>query len=323
LCFRSFQAQLQLGGQITLGDLVNRIYGKLSIKRGEGGPRGGTLGGETVRRIITKSAVRLVSAENGPDGGVEVDDCVDPLFCNRVDRCDLPTISRKFLPRWEHTLHLRSRIILSKRAVGWLNGYADHVNTTRLETNSEVSALGFEIHTERARQGLSVSTLSKRSGVSFGLISQLERGLGNPSFRSLHKLAEALGIPLSRLVAGGHMRDEAVVRVDERLMLPVPVDEPAHQRVVRELLTPGLHSSLQVIRSTVPAGFSNEGQAFRHLGTECIIIESGSLTVVHGSRRVELAVGDAMTYTCSVPHWWANTSDEACTVIGAVTPFEQ
>tara|TARA_R110002020_G_scaffold152794_11_gene331711 strand:+ start:71403 stop:71915 length:513 start_codon:yes stop_codon:yes gene_type:complete len=170
---------------------------------------------------------------------------------------------------------------------------------------------------------LSVSTLSKRSGVSFGLISQLERGLGNPSFLSLHKLSDALGIPLSRLVAGGPKRDDAVVRAGERLMLPVLVDEPAHQRVVRELLTPGLHSSLQVIRSVVPAGFSNEGQAFRHLGTECVIVESGSLTVVHGSRRVELAQGDAMTYTCSVPHWWANTSDDECTVIGAVTPFEQ
>lgn len=191
------------------------------------------------------------------------------------------------------------------------------------EPNASVAALGLEIHTERQRQGLSVSALSKRSGVSFGLISQLERGLGNPSFLSLQKLAETLGLPLARLLAGGSVRDELVVRAGERQLLPIPADEPERQRVVRELLTPGLHSSLQVIRSVIPPGFSNEGQAFRHLGTECVIVESGELTVVHGERRVELGVGDAMTYACSVPHWWANTSAAPCVVIGAVTPFEQ
>ncbi len=119
------------------------------------------------------------------------------------------------------------------------------------------------------------------------------------------------------------MPDELVVRADERELLPVLEEEPASQRVIRELLTPGLRSSLQVIRSTLPPGFTNEGKAFRHLGTECVVVESGTLTVVHGERRVELAPGDAMTYRCSVPHWWANTSEMPCVVLGSVTPFEQ
>ncbi|WP_053382767.1 helix-turn-helix domain-containing protein [Leucobacter celer] len=189
--------------------------------------------------------------------------------------------------------------------------------------NPDVAGLGRELRHERQRQGLSLSALSQRSGVSFGLISQLERGLGNPSYLALKRLAEALGIPMARLLDGGSVRDELVVRADERELLPALEEQPASQRVVRELLTPGLRSSLQVIRSTLPPGFTNEGKAFRHLGTECIVVESGTLTVVHGERRVELAPGDAMTYRCSVPHWWANTGAEPSVVLGAVTPFEQ
>lgn len=44
--------------------------------------------------------------------------------------------------------------------------------------------------------------LSQRADVSFGLVSQLERGQGNPSFVTLSKLAEALGVSLVWLMQG-------------------------------------------------------------------------------------------------------------------------
>lgn len=175
---------------------------------------------------------------------------------------------------------------------------------------------------ERQRRGMSLETLSSLAGVSFGLISQLERGLGNPSYRSLRSITDALGVSLPRLMSESEPHGDAVVRVDERRHLPILEQNPPSQRVVREMLTPGTQTSLQVIRSTIPPGFTNEGKAFRHLGTECVVVESGTLTVVHGERRVELHEGDAMSYLCSMPHWWANYSEQTCIVIGAVTPFE-
>lgn len=185
----------------------------------------------------------------------------------------------------------------------------------------ELAALGHEVRTQRQRQGLSVQALSKRAGVSFGLISQLERGLGNPSFAVLHRLSEALSVPLPQLVAGAE--DElSVVRAGERPRLPVATDAPPSQQVRRELLTPRMSGSLQMIRSTLPVGFTNEGAPFRHLGTECVTVESGRLLVVHGERRVELEPGDSVTYGCSVPHWWANPAETETVVLGAVTPFE-
>lgn len=183
----------------------------------------------------------------------------------------------------------------------------------------ELAAVGALVKVERRRRGLTVQQLSRLAGVSFGIVSELERGKGNPTFETLHRLARALEVPLPTLLStrGG---DEAVVRADERLHLP---DNGAGAVApVRELLTPRFQTNLQVIRSTLPPGFSNEGRPFRHLGTETVVVERGRLVVVHGERRVELAEGDAMTYGCSTPHWWSNGHDGVTVVLGAVTPIE-
>lgn len=184
----------------------------------------------------------------------------------------------------------------------------------------DLAALGRQLRSLRRRQGLTVQTLSAGSGVSFGLISQLERGLGNPSFGALHRLAGTLSVPLATLLSGE--QDAAVVRLAERGQLPVGTDEPPEQQVVRELLTPRSSALLQLIRSTLPVGFTNANRPYRHLGTECVTVESGLLLVVHGDSQAELQPGDSMTYDCSTPHWWANVHDDLTIVLGAVTPFE-
>ena len=184
-----------------------------------------------------------------------------------------------------------------------------------------IADLGAAIRLERHRRGMSLATLSERSGVSFGLISGLERGRGNPSFRSIGRLAVALDVPLAKLLAV-HDGDDMVVRLAERGLLPVDPGAAPEQRVRRELLTPRSSTSLQLIRSTLPPGFSNESQPFRHLGTEAVTVEQGLLLLVHGERRLTLEPGDSATYGCSTPHWWANASDGVTIVLGAVSPFE-
>ena len=184
----------------------------------------------------------------------------------------------------------------------------------------DLAGLGHQLRSLRRRQGLTVQALSAESGVSFGLISQLERGLGNPSFSALHRLASTLAVPLPTLLSGE--QEAAVVRRDERALLPVGIDEPPDQQVVRELLTPRTSGLLQLIRSTLPVGFTNEHRPYRHLGTECVTVETGRLLVVHGDARTELGAGDSMTYGCTTPHWWANADRGVTVVLGAVTPFE-
>jgi transcriptional regulator with XRE-family HTH domain len=190
------------------------------------------------------------------------------------------------------------------------------------ELGSAVVTVGSSLRTARKRLGLSVHALAERAGVSFGLVSELERGLGNPSLQSLQLLAAALGIPLGQLLdePGG---DLAVITAEHRHLIPGDPDEAPEQRVVRELLTPRGESMLQLIRSTLPPGFNNEQRPFRHIGTESVTVETGVLVVAQERRRVRVEAGDTVTYGCSTPHWWANGHDDVTIVLGAVTPFER
>lgn len=180
-----------------------------------------------------------------------------------------------------------------------------------------LGGIGQAVRRARRRLDLSVQQLADRAELSLGLVSQLERGLGNPSLQTLRSLADALGMPLALLV-DPLLEDVSVVRADARHLLPPP-DGPPEQQVRRELLTPRGDNALQVIRSTLPVGFTNEPQPFRHLGTESVTVEQGRLLLVHGDRRVTLEPGDSATYDCSVPHWWANDWHERTVVLGAVT----
>lgn len=69
---------------------------------------------------------------------------------------------------------------------------------------SEVAlkALGEAIRTRRGEiDGLSQEGLADLAGMHRTYVSEIERGLRNPSFRNLFKLATALEVPLSELVA--------------------------------------------------------------------------------------------------------------------------
>lgn len=185
-----------------------------------------------------------------------------------------------------------------------------------------VAAVGVAIRGARRRLDMSIAELAHRAGVSLGLVSQLERGMGNPALLTLAKLASALGLTVSQLLeepAAGL----TLVRAGAGYSIPPAPGLDQSQRVLRDLLTPRGESMLQLIRSTLPVGFSNKDQPFRHIGTEAVTVLAGRLAITHGGSQVELEPGDSATYGCSAPHWWANTAAEPTVVLGAVSPFER
>ncbi len=167
-----------------------------------------------------------------------------------------------------------------------------------------------------ARGSMPVKRLAGSSGVSPGLISEIERGKGNPSFKTLHAIANAVGLRIGDLVDGDEVGSPSgLVRHQERRRLDVGVGGP-----VWELLSPNLRGQLEVLETTLPDGFSNESSPFQHVGEECIVIQRGVLEInVAGVSHV-LHERDAITYDASNPHWYRNTSGDEALVLGVVNP---
>ena len=65
------------------------------------------------------------------------------------------------------------------------------------------SALGQFIREQRQLARLSLREMARLSSVSNAYLSQIERGLHEPSMRVLRALADALGVPLEELVRQG------------------------------------------------------------------------------------------------------------------------
>ena len=161
-----------------------------------------------------------------------------------------------------------------------------------------------------------VEELSARSGVSAGLISQIERGIGNPSFVTLVRLAHALDVPLAELFVGAREQENRIlVRRTERLRMELPAEG-----IVQELLVPNVDRKLAMIQMSIPAGFRGEEIPHSHAGEEVVLLVTGSLRATVGDQSFELEEGDTLSYDASIPHWWSNLTDTSAVILAVSTP---
>ena len=178
-----------------------------------------------------------------------------------------------------------------------------------------VQTVGREIKRLRKLREWTLEQLASASGVSAGLLSQVERGQGNPSFNTLVQVAHALGIPVARLVAGEQM-SSPVVRRGERRRLNLGDEE----LVLAEMLTPRLDSALEAIRIVTEPGYSTRGTPFVHEGEEFGIVLEGTHAVSVGGAYYLLRAGDSISYSSTIPHWYENPGEVTSVSLWVVTP---
>lgn len=184
-------------------------------------------------------------------------------------------------------------------------------------TDVLMATVGSELRALRAARRLTVEQLARASGVSMGLISQTERGRGNPSFNTLAQLAHALQVPLGRLFQA--TQDVSpVVRVNARRTLdPHPA---SGLDAVHELLTPGLDGALEATWIEAPVGYDSTDTPFCHAGEEFGLVLEGRHEVTLDGVRHELGPGDAITYLSTIPHSYRNIGDVTVKAIWVITP---
>jgi len=195
-------------------------------------------------------------------------------------------------------------------------GKAEDPDEPGARQNPTMVELGGIIQRLRLEASISIGSFAATAGVSSGLVSQIERGLGNPSYTTLIKLAQALQVPVGKFF-GGEEPDEraSLVRAGERRRLLL-----AERDLVYELLTPSMNGKLGVVRAQIAPGWSNEGVPYVHEGEEFITIVEGELFVDIGGDGYVLNVGDSLTYDSSIPHFYRNETTKSAVLIGAMTP---
>jgi len=170
--------------------------------------------------------------------------------------------------------------------------------------------VGERVRELRRGRGLTLERLAELSGVSRAMISKLERGEKNPTLVVAARLAEGLGVTLSRL-AGMEERGEVIIVPRNRRMV---MRDPA-TGFERQLLSPNLVGvGVEFIRNKIPAGStSGEFPSHRKGVTEHIVVERGNLRAILAGQEYLLGDGDAMYFEADIPHRFDNVGDTECT----------
>jgi len=193
----------------------------------------------------------------------------------------------------------------------------NHADNLTDEARAELAVIGETLRESRAQKGLSVHELAKLSGVSAGTISQIERGMANPSINNISKLASALELRLGVFFEQrAETRNQGVVRKAERRKINVPDPD-----FVYELLSPDLNHQLEFVWIESAPGSSTEESPFSHEGEECHLLLQGTLEIHIGDECLVLHAGDShVLYDCRIPHWYRNPGPERVLAISAITP---
>ncbi|WP_427017543.1 helix-turn-helix domain-containing protein [Pseudarthrobacter sp. P1] len=184
-----------------------------------------------------------------------------------------------------------------------------------LQRDQWITHLGAMLKEHRSGR-FTVEELAERAGVSAGLISQIERGIGNPSFATLLRLTNSLGVPLASMFADpSGTQNQMLVRRADRRRIEIP-----SQGITMELIVPDADRKLGVVSMTIPAHFDGADVPHSHEGEECVVLQSGSLVATVGGQEFTLEVGDSLTYEATRPHWWSNQTGTAAVMIAISTP---
>lgn len=182
------------------------------------------------------------------------------------------------------------------------------------EDSAEVS-IGRRLRRMRKDKALTVAALAEASSVSAGMISQIERGLSNPSIGTLERLRAVLGIPLTaffedREPAGPTSpTEERVRRADQRPFFQVGVNGMS-----KELLSPSGEHDLQFMVINIPP-HTRSHEVMIGEGEKAGLVLEGRLSLIVAGETTALELGDSFQFDSRKAHGIANESDESARVL--------
>jgi transcriptional regulator with XRE-family HTH domain len=179
--------------------------------------------------------------------------------------------------------------------------------------------LGGRVRELRRGRGLTLEELAELSGVSRAMISKLERGEKNPTLVVAAKLAEGLGVTLSRLAGTEERREVLVVPGETRMVMRDP--ETGFER---QLLSPNfVGRGVEFIRNEIPEGStSGEFPPHRRGVEEHIVVERGSLRAILGGEEYLLHEGDALYFEADVTRRFDNAGEGECSYYQVISSRE-
>ena len=174
----------------------------------------------------------------------------------------------------------------------------------------DFSDLGKTIKDIRLEKGLSIKNLAEGVGVSSSLLSQIERGLANPSLNTLRPIATELDVPMFSLFIYDESDYVQVIRKDERSKITIGEAGAENIEPGYDILNPNFKSGIQLYEMNLEPG---------KYSSNFPIILKGTVELHIYDNVVVLNEGDSARIEKNTPRRMKNPGEENCVYITANT----
>lgn len=179
---------------------------------------------------------------------------------------------------------------------------------------NENERLGNKIRKMRRAKGMILADLAGKIEKTPSYLSQVERGLAEPSITALREIAKALDVPMFYFLVDNDEHN-FIVRKDQRKILKFP-----GSHLTFELISPDLNHQMEMIEASLEPGASTIDTPLGHQGEECTLVIKGKMEIQIGDKFYTLNKGDSIYYKASIPHKITSIGEEDLVFVSAITP---
>ncbi len=180
-------------------------------------------------------------------------------------------------------------------------------------------AVGANLHRLRAEHGLSLERLARLSGVSRAMLGQIELRQSTPTINVIWKIARALNVPFSALIAQPAAGRAKLLKAADAKTL-TSSDAKFSSRALFPFSEPRRVEFYELRL----AGLAVEHAEPHPPGTvENLVVNAGALDVRVGDAEHSLAAGDALQFEADLPHEYRNPGNQEAVIYLVMTYAER
>jgi XRE family transcriptional regulator, regulator of sulfur utilization len=187
------------------------------------------------------------------------------------------------------------------------------MNMLNLVNNDEPPRVGQTLQSLRQARNLSLDDLSRKSGVSKSMLSQVERNLANPTIALVWRLSNALGVSMGELLGSGGKAAPLVSLVPSHAIPSLKSsDGKCELRILGPLESAGQFEWYEL---TLESTGVLESQPHEMGSREHLTVLSGAVEIQAGAERVRASKGETVRYSVDVPHSIRNVKRQGAIVL--------
>jgi len=163
------------------------------------------------------------------------------------------------------------------------------------------SELGGTIRQYRMQKGLTLQELARRSGITKGYLSRIEKARKAPPVSTIINIAKALGVGISDIF-GERQEGKAVSLVKKAERRHIARDGTVFGYAYETLAHKFIHRHMEPYILTLPVK-PKKNVLFQHKGEELLFVLEGTMKFFHGDKEFIVEEGDCIYFDASIPHY--------------------